>query len=90
MAAIWDGQGLPPPGWCSHVGSSVQHPTLAQWAVPIDPECPAAMANGRRSRLSALEQTKMAADLAAAVVSLPVDWTAAALPAAKEETGGRT
>lgn len=90
VAATWDGQGAPPPGWSSYRGSSRQHPTLTQFATPLDEQCPAAMANGRRSRLSALEQTKMAADLAAAVVSLPGDWLPGLPAQTKADEGGRT
>lgn len=84
----WDGTGPVPLGWSSYRGSSKQHPTLAQFATPLDAECPAAMANGRRNNLTALEQTKMTADLAAAVVSLPGDWFPnVAEQAAKADTG---
>jgi hypothetical protein len=84
MPATWDGTGAVPPGWTSYKGSSRQHPTLAQWATPIDPDAPAAMANGRRARLNASEQAKMTADLAAAVASLPSDWLPAGAQAAQE------
>lgn len=88
MPATWDGNGPVPLGWSSYRGSSKQHPTLTQFATPLDAECPAAMANGRRNRLTALEQTKMSADLAAAVVSLPGDWFPnVAEQAAKADTG---
>lgn len=91
MPATWDGSGDVPPGWTSYKGSTRQHPTLAQWATPLDDQAAAAMANGRRAKLSALEQTKMSADLAAAVVSLPVDWLPAVGQATKgDEVGGRT
>ncbi len=85
MPASWDGNGSVPIGWTSYKGSTRQHPTLAQWATPLDPDATNAMANGRRSRLSALEQTKMTADLAAAVVSLPSDW----LPAGAQAQGAK-
>ena len=80
MPASWDGNGAVPIGWTSYKGSSRQHPTLPQWATTLDPDAPAAMANGRRNRLNASEQTKMTADLAAAVPTLPGDW----LPGASE------
>lgn len=88
MPDTWDGIGPVPPGWTSYLGSSVKHPTLPTWSTPIEPEVTAAMANGRRARLTALEQTKMTADLAAAVVSLPGDWFPnVAEQAAKADTG---
>jgi hypothetical protein len=90
MPATWDGSGSVPIGWTSYKGSSRQHPTLAQFATPLDPECPAAMGNGRRSRLSAAEQSKMSADLAAAVPTLPSDWFPAGAQATKADDGGRT
>jgi hypothetical protein len=74
MPATWDGNGAVPIGWTSYKGSSRQHPTLPQYATPLDNECPAAMANGRRARLNGSEQAKMTADLAAAVPNLPGDW----------------
>jgi hypothetical protein len=86
----WDGQGAVPLGWSSYRGSSRRHPTLTQFATPLDAECPAAMANGRRSRLNASEQTKMTADLAAAVAQLPGDWFPAGAQATKADDGGRT
>jgi hypothetical protein len=89
MPATWDGSGAVPIGWTSYKGSSRQHPTLAQFATPIDPECPAAMGNGRRARLNASEQAKMTADLAAAVAQLPGDWFPAGAQA-KPQEGGRT
>ncbi len=89
MPASWDGNGAVPIGWTSYKGSSRQHPTLAQWATPLDPECTAAMGNGRRARLNASEQTKMTADLATSVVSLPSDWFPAGAQAAKADEGGR-
>lgn len=86
VTATWDGQGAPSPGWSTYKGSSRQHPTLTQFATPIDLDASAAMGNGRRARLSALEQTKMAADLASAVVSLPGDWLPNPLPVGIEDT----
>lgn len=74
IVETWDGNGARPLGWTSYRGSRVQHPTLSQWAVPIDPETAAALANGRAQRLTAQEQADMAADLAASVASLPGDW----------------
>lgn len=70
----WDSSGAVPPGWGSYRGSRIQHPTLSQWAVPIDPETAAALANGRAQRLTAQERADMAADLAASVASLPGEW----------------
>lgn len=91
MPATWDGNGPVPLGWSSYRGSSQQHPSLVQFATPLDAECQAAMGNGRRARLNALEQTKMSADLAAAVVSLPADWFPTRAQATKPlESGGRT
>lgn len=90
MPASWDGSGAVPPGWTSYKGSSRQHPTLSQWATPLDPDAPAAMGNGRRSRLNVSEQAKMTADLAAAVASLPSDWLPVGAQAAKGEEEGRT
>jgi hypothetical protein len=89
MPATWDRSGAVPIGWTSYKGSSRQHPTLLQFATPIDPDATNAMANGRRSRLTASEQTKMTADLAAAVVSLPSDWFPVGAQAAKADDGGR-
>ena len=86
----WDGNGAVPPGWSSYRGSSRKHPTLSQWATPVDPDATAAMANGRRARLTAQEQTKMAADLAAAT-DLTADWFPAQLPVGVDDSkGGRT
>lgn len=90
MPPTWDGSGAVPIGWTSYKGSSRQHPTLAQFATPVDDECAAAMGNGRRARLNAGEQTKMSADLVAAIVSLPSDWFPAGAQAAKGDEGGRT
>lgn len=88
MPPTWDGNGAVPIGWTSYKGSTRQHPTLPQYATPIDPESTPAMANGRRNRLNAGEQTKMAADLAAAVASLPGDWLpGVAEQGVKAETG---
>lgn len=84
----WDGVGPTPLGWSSYRNSSHRHPSLVQFATPLDAECPAAMANGRRNRLNISEQTKMTADLAAAVVQLPGDWFPTA-QAAKVDEGGR-
>ena len=85
IPATWDGTGPVPFGWSSYKGCSRQHPTLAQFATVLDPECTAAMANGRRARLNATEQTKMTADLAAAVASLPGDW----FPAGAQAQGAK-
>lgn len=90
MPVTWDGTGTAPPGWSSYRGSSKQHPTLLQFAIPIDPDASNAMGNGRRARLSALEQTKMAADLAAAIAQLPVDWSPSVVQVAKGDETGRT
>lgn len=92
IAQTWDNVGAPPAGWRSYRNSTMQHPTLPQWATRIDQDSSAAMANGRRSRLSAGEQVKMAADMVAAIVSLPVDWAGAVVPVGTkgEEAGGRT
>jgi type IV secretory pathway protease TraF len=90
MPATWDGTGSVPVGWTSYRGSGRQHPVRQEFAVLVDPECTAALANGRRARLTAQEQTKMAADVAAAI-ELPADWSPAGLPAQEtKETGGRT
>lgn len=86
VPAAWDGTGAPPPGWSTYKGSSRQHPTLVQFATPLDSEAPAAMANGRRTRLTAAEQTKMATDIAAAIPQLPGDWGGGA-PTLAEGTG---
>lgn len=88
MPASWDLTGPTPIGWSSYRGTSRQHPTLSQFATRMDPEAPAAMGNGRRTRLTAQEQTRMAADLAAAVPQLPVDWGTSAQIADGSE--GRT
>jgi hypothetical protein len=90
MPDTWDGVGPVPPGWTSYLGSSVKHPTLPTWSTPIETDATAAMANGRRSRLNALEQSKMSADLAAAVPTLPSDWFPAGAQATKADDGGRT
>ena len=78
----WDGTGPTPLGWSSYRNSSLQHPTLPQYATPIDPESTPAMANGRRFNLNASEQAKMTADIAAAVAQLPGDW----FPVGAQET----
>lgn len=90
MPQTWDRSGAVPPGWTSYKGSTRQHPTLSQWATPLDPDAVNAMGNGRKSRLSLPEQTKMSADLAAAVATLPVDWLPASAQTAKGDDGGRT
>lgn len=87
MPDSWDGTGPVPIGWTSYVGCSQRHPTLTIWSTPIEPEATAAMGNGRRARLSAQEQTKMAADLAAAG-ELPADWFPNQSPAGVEDTKG--
>lgn len=87
MPETWDGTGACPPGWSSHVASVRQHPVNQEFAVPVNAECVPALANGRRTRLTAQEQTKMAADVAAAV-ALPVDW--ATVAGAKSEGTERT
>lgn len=72
--ATWNGSGPVPHGWSSYRGSRQQHPSQNQWAVPIDPETSAALGNGRAARLTAQEQAELAADVAAAVETLPSDW----------------
>ena len=80
MPDTWDGTGAVPPGWSSHTASVRQHPVNTEFAVPVNAECVPALANGRRVRLTAQEQTKMAADVAAAV-DLPIDWASATVAA---------
>jgi hypothetical protein len=89
MPASWDGIGAVPIGWTSYRGASRRHPTLTTWSTPIETDASAAMQNGRRLRLNASEQAKMAADLAAAVVSLPGDWFPNAQAAPVDAKGGR-
>jgi hypothetical protein len=89
MPPTWDGNGAVPIGWTSYRGSSRQHPTLPQYATPLDPDAPNAMANGRRARLNTAEQAKMTADLAGAVPQLPGDWFPAGAQAVAAE-GGRS
>lgn len=73
MPDAWDGNGAVPPGWSSYKGSRIEHPAGSQWAVPIDHETPAALANGRAARLTAPEQAGLAADVAASEL-LTSDW----------------
>jgi hypothetical protein len=83
MPDAWDGTGKPPMGWTSYRTSSIKHPTLAQWATPLDSELVAALSNGRAARLTAAEKTKLQAANATAVVALPVDWAGAKEEGAK-------
>ena len=67
----WDGTGAVPLGWSSYKGSSIKHPTLSQWATPVDPGASAALATD--TKLSAPEKTTMSMAIATAV-TLPADW----------------
>jgi hypothetical protein len=75
MPASWDGNGKPPMGWTSYRTSTIKHPTLSQWATPMDAKVSTALAGPDASKLTAGEKTKLAAADAAAVVKLPDDWT---------------
>jgi hypothetical protein len=75
MPDTWDGNGKPPMGWTSYRTSSIKHPTLAQWATPMDAKVSTALVGPDASKLTAAEKTKLAAADGAAVVKLPDDWT---------------
>jgi hypothetical protein len=77
MPDTWDGNGKPPMGWTSYRTSSLKHPTLSQWATPLDEKVSTALAGTDASKLTAAEKTKLAAADAAAVATLPVDWVGA-------------
>jgi hypothetical protein len=77
MPDAWDGNGKPPAGWTSYRTSSLKHPTLAQWATPMDAKVSTALVGPDASKLTAAEKTKLAAADAAAVTTLPVDWAGA-------------
>jgi hypothetical protein len=77
MPDAWDGNGKPPAGWTSYRTSSLKHPTLAQWATPMDAKVSTALVGPDASKLTAAEKTKLAAADAAAVVKLPADWDGA-------------
>jgi hypothetical protein len=77
MPASWDGNGKPPMGWTSYRTSTIKHPTLSQWATPMDAKVSTALVGPDASKLTAAEKTKLAAADAAAVTTLPVDWVGA-------------
>jgi hypothetical protein len=77
MPATWDGTGKPPMGWTSYRTSSIKHPTLSQWATPLDAKVSTALAGPDASKLTAAEKTKLAAADATAVTTLPEDWAGA-------------
>jgi hypothetical protein len=77
MPDAWDGTGKPPMGWTSYRTSSLKHPTLAQWATPMDAKVPTALSGADASKLTAAEKTKLAAADATAVTTLPNDWVGA-------------
>lgn len=73
IPSTWNGRDASP-GWESYQGSSIKHPTLSQWATPLDGENTAALGNGRAGRISVPQRSTLAAAVAAGVDSLPADW----------------